>query len=354
MENVTTKEIENQFETWLKIPEILINKKQLINSKKNFIDDETIVVFTGAGTSGYIGDMLEKYLNAGKERINFVSYYTTEIVSNPKLLLNNKKILLVSFARSGNSPESIETINLCNQYSKSVEHLIITCNDEGILYQEYSEDSILLPKETNDQGFAMTNSFSSMMITAAKIFDLQFDIVDVSKKAKKLYDVFPYEKITNNDFENIIYLSNTENIGLLKELTLKCMELTNGKIGCYCEQFLNFRHGPKSLITKKSLIIGITSTDTLTQKYEKDLYQELIEDENRPLIVILGQNQKESLISCQIDAEGFSRALIIIPVCQQIAVNQSLKFNLNPDNPSPSGSVNRVVKGVKIYKEKIC
>ncbi len=354
MENVTTEEIKNQFKTWLTIPKILKKREELINKKISFIDNETIVVFTGAGTSGYIGDLLEKYLNEGEETIKFTSYYSTEIVSNPKLLLSNKKILLVSFARSGNSPESIETINLCNKYCKSVEHLIITCNEKGTLYKEYSEDSILLPKETNDQGFAMTNSFSSMMITAAKIFGLNFNIDEISREARNLYDIFPYEKIITKDFENIIYLSNTENVGLLKELTLKCMELTNGKMGCYSEQFLNFRHGPKSLITKKSLIIGIASTNKIAKRYEKDLYKELIEDENKPEVIILGEKVKESFISCEILEEAFSRALIIIPVCQQIAVNQSLKFNLNPDNPSPNGSVNRVVKGVKIYKEEVC
>lgn len=354
MKNITTVEIENQFTTWLKLDEVVSKNSLIIENVKNIITDQTLVVFTGAGTSGYIGDQLVRYLNMNTEAIKYVSYYSTDLVGNPELLIGGKKILVVSFARSGNSPESCEAVEVCNKYASSCQHLIITCNDMGKLAQTYPQNTIVLPVETNDKGFAMTNSYSSMMITAAKIFGIELNMDKIVYEAKRLYDNFPYERLNQLQYENVVYLSNSENVGLLNELKLKFMELTNGKLGYYSDQFLNFRHGPKSVLTKQTLVIGITSDDDVQALYESDLYEELIADENNPHVIIFGKCIKNAEISCVVNQKGFARALAVLPVCQNLAVKKSIQLGINPDNPSPSGSVNRVVQGVTIHGREEC
>lgn len=354
MKDITTLEIENQFTTWLKLDEVILNNCKIIENVKDSISEETVIVFTGAGTSGYVGDLLVRYLNRESNTIKYMSYYSTDIVGNPDILIGDKNILLVSFARSGNSPESCEAVDICNKYAKRCNHLIITCNEEGELAKNYPHNSIILPSETNDKGFAMTNSYSSMMITAAKIFGMELNMGKIVYEAKRLYSNFPYEKLESYEYENIVYLSNSENIGLLNELKLKFMELTNGKLGYYSDQFLNFRHGPKSVLTKPTLVIGITSEDNTQRLYETDLYEELIADENEPKVVIFGSYIDNADISCVINQTGFARALSVIPVCQKIAVKKSIQLGINPDNPSPSGSVNRVVQGVTIHGREKC
>ncbi len=350
--SITEKEIKNQFKTWAKIEEVLKLNKNKIEEVKSYIDEDTTIIFSGAGTSGYIGDFLVPYLNKGKKKYFYQSIYSTNIVDSPEYYLSGKKVLFVSFARSGNSPESCESINLSNKFSKEVKHIIITCNEEGSLYQTNKESSILLPKETNDKGFAMTNSFSTMLITAAKIFGLEFDLDKLIKESKKIFESFDYDKVMDLDFKNIIYLSNSQNVGLIRELKLKFMELTNGRYGYYEDQFLNFRHGPKSVITKKSIVFILTNQEEIGKKYEDDLIKELLTDENKPYVVCFGKKDKESFLSYEISLNGFSRALSIIPTCQYLAILLSEKEGINPDNPSISGSVNRVVQGVTIYGRK--
>ncbi len=350
--NITTKEIKNQFNTWSKIDELLVLNKKKIESIKNYIDEETNIIFTGAGTSGYIGDFLVPYLNKGKKMNFYQSVYTTNIVDSPEYYLSGKKVLLISFARSGNSPESCESINLSNKFSNEIEHLIITCNEDGLLYQNNKKDSILLPKETNDKGFAMTNSFSTMLITAAKIFGLEVDLNKLIAESKKIFEKFDYKNIIDLNFENIVYLSNSQNIGLIRELKLKFMELTNGKYGYYDDQILNFRHGPKSVITKKSIIFILVNQEGIGKNYEDDLIKELITDENSPYVICFGKQDEEAFLSYEINLNGFLKALSIIPTCQYLAVLLSEKKGINPDNPSVSGSVNRVVQGVTIYGRK--
>lgn len=352
--NITTKEIENQFKTWEKVPQIISNYTSLVEKKQKYIDEETLIIFTGAGTSGYIGDLLIPFLNESQAHNKYLSIYSTDIVGNPHLHLNNKKILLVSFARSGNSPESSEAILLANKYAKQVEHLVITCNENGAVVKANAESSIILPSETNDQGFAMTNSYSTMLLTAAQIFGIEFNVERISYEAKRLYQNFPYSKLNKMEFENVIYLSGSEYIGLLNELKLKYMELTNGRLSYYSEQFLNFRHGPKSVITRKSLIFIISSDDEIANKYEQDLISELTTDENQPYVVSLGATSELANINVYMNTTGFARAISLIPLCQRLAVEKSVEMGINPDNPSPSGSVNRVVQGVKIHEREIC
>ncbi len=349
MSVITMQEIENQFSTWKQVDDLISENSKLIQRALDFIDDETIIVFTGAGTSGYIGDFLVEYLNQGSGKDKFKSIYSTNIVANPDATIGQKRVLLVSFARSGNSPESCEALKLTTKYAAVCEHLIITCNERGELAMGYPENSILLPAITNDLGFAMTNSFSTMLLTAAKVFGIECDISKLADEAKCLYEQFDYSLTNNLDYENIVYLANSENVGLLNELKLKLMELTNGKLGYYSDQFLNFRHGPKSVITKQSLIIMITSTEEIAIKYEQDLINELLADENKPLVVCLGTKQAGVHASISTELTGFERAMAFVPLCQKIAVNKSLELEINPDNPSPSGSVNRVVQGVTIH-----
>lgn len=82
----------------------------------------------------------------------------------------NDTVLLVSFARSGNSPESVATVNLAEQLINNVYHLTITCAADGALAKRAKEQQnnllLLMPERSNDAGFAMTGSFSCMMLTS--------------------------------------------------------------------------------------------------------------------------------------------------------------------------------------------
>ncbi len=349
----TKEEIVNQFSTWEQVSFIHEQNQELIDEIVDYAaKNEVIVVFTGAGTSGYIGDYLETTLNQGRKEIKYLSYYSTNIVANPELYLANKCIVLVSFARSGNSPESVEAVTLANKYANEVMHLVITCNKNGALAKDNSESVILLPEITNDKGFAMTNSYSTMLLVAAKIFGINLDLKSIVSNARSLYEEFDYSQITNCEFENIVILSDGQYVGLLNELKLKFMELTNGRLGYYSDQYLNFRHGPKSVITKKTMIIMILSGDEVQSKYQQDLINEFINDENQPYVVTFATDgiEREILTNYKIRANGFELGIVLIPTLQRSALELSLKMGFNPDNPSPCGSVNRVVQGVTIHK----
>src|SRR5699024_6834091 len=113
----TATEIYKQPTVWKEMIDTLLQDSE---SKRGFIKsiyekhDFVRVIFTGAGTSAFAGDTLVPELrrqNQGK--VQFESIATTDIVSNPtEFLYKETPTILVSFARSGNSPESVAAVSL--------------------------------------------------------------------------------------------------------------------------------------------------------------------------------------------------------------------------------------------------
>ena len=135
------------------------------------------VVFAGAGTSDYVGDTVAPYLrHAGDtDAFDFKPIATTDIVSAPlDFLRPEDPTVLVSFARSGNSPESLAAVDVARKVVKNIKFLNITCAPEGKLAVESADDpnayTILIPR-ANDQGFAMTGSYSCMSLISMLLFD---------------------------------------------------------------------------------------------------------------------------------------------------------------------------------------
>lgn len=364
----TAKEIDTQTEIWNKAVDNFEKNEEKINKFLNSIGDDAQVIFTGAGTSEYVGNILAPLLNSMQTR-EFKSLATTDIVNNPLCYLQqNKKTILVSFARSGDSPESVATINLANKLVKDVYHIFITCNENGKLAQMSTTDEfkdrtlvLLMPEGSNDKGFAMTSSFSSMLMTAMLVF---YNKTNVSKmreainfiaieKDKKLETI---KALANEEHERIIILGDGPFAGLAQELTLKVMELTAGKVVAKNDTTLGFRHGPKSVINNKTIVFSMLSNDDYSKKYAIDILDEMNSENIASNIVCysLINNDKlkeitKVLVSAETD-ESIEKAIFTYLIYGQMyAFFKSQHFNLTTDNPFPTGEVNRVVKKFEIH-----
>ncbi len=123
------------------------------------------IILTGAGSSSFIGQCLAPLLDQRlAARVDAVP--TTDLVSAPRLYLDPAQpLLLVSFGRSGNSPESLAAVGLVESLVEDARHLVVTCNAQGALTTVPTRNSmtLLLPEETHDTSFAMTSSFSCML-----------------------------------------------------------------------------------------------------------------------------------------------------------------------------------------------
>ncbi|MCK4992992.1 MAG: SIS domain-containing protein, partial [Bacteroidales bacterium] len=173
----TAKEISCQPEMWLKTYEKVLEERDQLSQflEKALQRTNPCVILTGAGTSAFIGETL-----AGSfQRILKVStrsIATTDIITHPEdYFIRSKPTLLISFARSGDSPESLATVKMAEKNCDDLYLLTITCNRKGELaIHSHSDNSyvFILPEETNDRSLAMTSSFSSMMLAGVLMLNL--------------------------------------------------------------------------------------------------------------------------------------------------------------------------------------
>ena len=369
----TLNEIYQQPKTWLKT---LNQIKENRSSIQDFINkviksDDFDVILTGAGTSEFVGNALFSQLN---KELNYKvkSYGTTDIVATPENYLSRTKpTLLISFGRSGNSPESIGAVQAAGAVCKNLYNLFITCNKNGALSKMADEldncYAINLTDETHDQSFAMTSSFSNMYLAAYLCFNLDkleeksSIIAEVSSATQNFLDN-GYEtvrKIVNEyDFERIVYLGSNTLKGISQESALKMLELTGGKTVAVFDTPLGFRHGPKSIIDDSTLTVVYVSNDDYTYKYELDLIKEISSQRKNNKLVVVSDKPSEELASLadyslayniNANANNTELGLAYITFAQTLAVLKSLSIGLTQDNPCPSGEVNRVVKGVILY-----
>lgn len=360
----TAKEIEQQPKLWRDTIEILQREKEKILLFLNDINlDSSKIIFTGAGTSEFIGNTLAPYLRENLH-LDIESRATTDIVNNPKAYVPlNKELLLISFARSGNSPESVATVEIVTKILPNTRHIIITCNKNGKLANMNLKNSIVLymPEESNDLGFAMTGSFSCMMLSAYVIFNidkinkLEDDLKQMSYYLESnIYRIKEkLEEIVKLDTERVVFLGSSNLKGLAQELSLKLLELCAGKLPTLYDSPLAFRHGPKSILNNKTLVFALLSNKEYSKKYDIDLIEELIND-RKSKIIVLGNVENTEDSNFNIYLENFSKDTFILSLSYLItgqiyAFMKSLDLGIGPDNPCPSGEVNRVVQGVRIY-----
>ena len=324
------------------------------------------IVLTGAGTSAFVGECLAPALNRSGRKAHAVA--TTDLVGSPDSWLDPAApTLLVSFARSGNSLESVAALTLAEQALPECHHLIFTCNRDGALYRLRQDlrhaHAVLLPEETNDRGFAMTSSFSGMLLAAALAFDLLADTnaAALARMARHmLAAAVPVAAgLARADFERVVYLGSNECKGLAREAALKMLELSDGRVVTLSETALGFRHGPKTVVNHKTLIVMFLCNDPYTRRYELDVLEELRADGVAARLVALrcgdtrdaGHWEDEDAIVLP-EAKSASSLGLCFPYAvfaQSLAFLQSLALGLKPDLPNAKGVVNRVVPGFTIH-----
>src|SRR5690606_23042802 len=119
------------------------------------------LILTGAGSSEFVGNGIAPALQRRLKRA-VRSISTTSFVTHPQVFLPGHHYTVLSFARSGNSPESMATFNLVRQLCPAARQIVITCNRDGALAQAAAADeralALVLPEETNDRSLVMTSS----------------------------------------------------------------------------------------------------------------------------------------------------------------------------------------------------
>jgi len=367
----TAHEIAGQPEVWRETLETVLEELPRLAS---FCEGTEKLLLTGAGSSYYAALSAVPLLRPLFGSVEAIP--STEILMDPESCFPRTNFVLVSLARSGNSPEGNAVFSLAGSMRPGkAKHVVITCNKEGKLAgQADGEGSggfkLLLPESSNDQGLAMTASFTSLTLAA---FSLGFmgrpreyrEVVQgLSEAASNLLSDGSdlARSLAEEGFSRTFFLASRPSLGGALEAHLKVLEMSGGKVFAKAEDTLGFRHGFMAAVDPESLIVFSISGDARRRRYEADLLGEIRAKALGKKIALIAENDAAESLSVPRNASFLYRASppvtdavrspLVAITGQLLGLFLSLKAGLMPDNPSPGGVISRVVQGVRIYEER--
>jgi tagatose-6-phosphate ketose/aldose isomerase len=320
------------------------------------------VILAGAGSSAFAGEIAAPALRRHLDR-RVEAIATTSIVASPlDYLERNTPTLVVSFGRSGNSPESLATTALADELVDDVWHLIFTCDRDGELGRAHSGRAnslvVYMPERTNDSGFAMTSSLTSMLLSCLMMLGPaeREDAEALARAAEHVVGLQPdIRALAQTKKQRFVYLGSGPLEGLARESALKLLELTAGEVVTYFDSPLGFRHGPKSVLDGDTLVVVYVSTDPYTRRYDLDIIAEIRGQLGEDAVTVISTEPIPAELGPAVVIPGLEGtddalvALVYLVYAQYLALFTSLECAKTPDNPFPSGEVSRVVQGVTIY-----
>ena len=310
------------------------------------------VLLTGAGTSAYAANAIA------------AAWPKAVAVPSTDLLVDSERYLheidvMISLARSGDSPESAAVVERVRALRPKILQLAIVCNENGALVRAGVDGVIALDPRTNDHSLVMTSAFSNLALAGIVLAqdDLAAAIVaEVSKRASVLLaDIDQVcRRAANRVKDRIMVLASSPLLGWAKEAELKLLEMCGGKFAVVSESFLGLRHGPMSFMKADTFVLCLLSNDAARRLYEIDLIGELRAKKIGYLTGITDFAEDRDLFDEVIpaiasEADDAQRTPYEIVGPQLLGYHLSLRIGLNPDNPSPDGIINRVVRGVRIH-----
>ena len=310
------------------------------------------VLLTGAGTSAYAATAIA----TAWPRASAVP--TTDLLVDAERYLVDVDVV-ISLARSGDSPESAAVVERVRALRPDILQLAIVCNEDGALSHSSLDGVVVLDPRTNDQGLVMTGSFSNLVLAGLLLAQPDAVAATVGEFSARTTALLPEidqacRRVADSTHDRIVILSSSPLLGWAREAGLKTLEMTAGRFPVVTETHLGLRHGPMSFVKSDTLVLCLLSSDPVRRRYEEDLIGELRAKKLGYLVGIDDPADSKGLFDEVIPAVApqLTDALrtpyeILGP--QLIGYHLSLRIGLNPDNPSPNGVINRVVQGVRIH-----
>lgn len=364
----TFREICQQPETWLDTAARMVHSAQTIESVLTGLKS---LVLTGSGSSEFAGECVRHGLQK-RLGVDCCSLGGGAILTyGGAVLPNGRPSVMVSFARSGDSPESGGALDLVLETQPETRHLVLTCNDTGRLATAYQDNprvqSVVLDRRTNDRSLAMTSSFTNMALGAtflgflndpAAYLNLSAGLSAICAALLEQH-LGTLARVARSPFGRAVLLGSGPRFGAAREVALKLLEMTAGRLPTMAESYLGVRHGPMSYIHDDTLIVCFLSSDPVLRAYESDLIAELDQKRLGVAKILIGDQIQDSLLrpgDTAIELPGLAQlgddhtAIVHVVAGQLLAFFRCMAEGLKPDAPSEGGVIQRVVSHFTLHR----
>ncbi len=331
MENYHTyKEIKSQTQAWTQALDLM----PTVNLPSPLKYDQ--VIFTGCGSTYYlsmaVAAMYQELTGSPARAVP-----GGELLLNPQVSLVNQRTLLVAISRSGTTTETVKAVEKFIK-EKLGDVFVISNYQQGLAY--LSEGSIVIEKG-QEQSIAQTRSFSSMLVAASafcarmagknELLNAMADLPRIGDHLMKKYELYAKAIGENLDFDRFYFLGSALRYGLACEVSLKMKEMTLTHSEPF--HFLEFRHGPMSMVNSNTLIVGLVSE--ANQSHEWKVLSEM--HALGGTVLSIGADRTSIEFGSKIPE--IMRGVLYLPVLQLMACYRSVKKGMNPDHPKNLSAV---------------
>ena len=326
----TYREILTQADAW---------QDALDTTEKNRRDLERVseggyeqVIFTGCGSTYYLSLAAAALFQEMTGRVAR-AVPAGELFLNPKVSLTHGKTLLVSVSRSGSTTETVRAVE---QFKKENHGPVIGITNYGDQPLASLADVPLVIEKGQEISVAQTRSFASMYVAAVTLTSIFAQRDDLAKSLKRLPSLAQaiierYEQHAKGLGEDLsrdryYFLGSGMRYGLACEVNLKMKEMTLTHSEPF--HFLEFRHGPMSMVTDQATVIGLLSNSN--RSHEVKVLDEMAQLGGHTFSL----GEKNADVSFESGLDESVMGVLYLPVLQLMAYYRSVKKGLNPDHPT--------------------
>jgi len=297
-------------------------------------------VFVGCGSSYYVAQAAAwSWTAVTGQRAKAVP--ASELLFYPEQVLGKSKCQPVLISRSGHTTEMLMAADYL-EGERKIRTLAISCAT-GQQLEKRATSTLLLPA-ADEQSTVMTRSFSSMLLglqgLAGWVGERQ-DFLEALKRmpaqAKRaLLRLQPcvQEFARSREFADYVFLGQGPFFGIASEGQLKVTEMSCS----YAQVFhtLEFRHGPKSIVSSQTLLTFLLAE--CTGKSEQEVLTEMKELGGTTLVVTNRANDEvrraaDLLIELELDVPEVARLAPYVLAPQLLGLYLGLKRGFDPDEP---------------------
>lgn len=321
----TYNEIKSQTQAWAQALD-MVNASNLPKA-----GDYNHVIFTGCGSTYYLSLSAAAMYQELTGRVA-CAVPGGELLLNSQTVLTNQKTLLVAISRSGTTTETVKAVEKFKSEKRG--DVVVISNYDEVL-SRMANVNIVIDKG-QEQSVAQTRSFASMFV-AVSAFCARMagrdDLVDGMNKLPEIgnlvigkYEVYAKEIGENLDFDRFYFLGSGIRYGLACEVNLKMKEMTLTHSEPF--HFLEFRHGPMSMVNQNAVVIGMLSD--ANRGHEAKVLSEM--KMLGGTVASLGESDADVCLESNIPESV--RGVLYLPIVQLMAFYRSVKKGLNPDRPA--------------------
>jgi len=297
------------------------------------------VLFVGCGSTHYLAQFAARAFQSITGRLCAAHPSSDLLLNADQCVAAGETPLVVALSRSGETSETIHAASAMRRRGSTA--VCITCYGDSPLAGA-CDATVAIP-DGREESFAQTRSFAGMLVAvqalAARVAGDDALLAELARLPSLGDDIISRTEVAAQRFgvdasiNRITFLGSGALYGLANEATVKMKEMSLSIAEGY--RFMEFRHGPMSLVDGEHLVVALLSTSY--RPYELAVLSDLKARGARLLALGQGISDAEALADQVFELDPSlskaASAVLYLPFLQYLAYHRAMSRGLNPDRP---------------------